>query len=69
MENKSDSQLWEEVEAFFVETFDTEKHPQIDTLLFLIGVQELGSGQQKYTKDDKVSKFNGFRLLKVPRNK
>jgi hypothetical protein len=55
MENKSDSQLWEEVEAFFVKTFDTEKHPQIDTILFLIGVQELGSGQQKYTKDDKLN--------------
>ena len=55
MDNKSDSQLWEEVEAFFVKTFDTEKHPQIDTILFLIGVQELGSGQQKYTKDDKLN--------------
>ncbi len=55
MENKSDSQLWEEVEAFFVKTFDTEKHPQIDTILFLIGVQELGSGQQKYAKDDKLN--------------
>ena len=42
MENKTDSQLWEEVEAFFVENFDTDKHPQIDTILFLIGVQELG---------------------------
>ena len=55
MENKSESQLWEEVEAFFVENFDTDKHPQIDTILFLIGVQELGSGQQKYTKDDKLN--------------
>ena len=55
MENKTDSQLWEEVEAFFVENFDTDKHPQIDTILFLIGVQELGSGQQKYTKDDKLN--------------
>ena len=55
MENKSESQLWEEVEAFFVKTFDTEKNPQIDTILFLIGVQDLGSGQQKYTKDDKLN--------------
>ena len=55
MENKSESQLWDEVELFFVKTFDTEKHPQIDTMLFLIGVQELGSGQQKYTKDDKLN--------------
>ena len=51
MENKTDNELWEEVEAFFVKNFDTEKHPAIDTLLFLIGVQELGSGKQKYTKD------------------
>lgn len=55
MENKTESQLWAEVEAFFVENFDTEKHPPIDTLLFLIGVQELGSGKQKYTKDDKLN--------------
>ena len=55
MKNKSESQLWAEVEEFFVKTFDTEKHPQIDTILFLIGVQELGSGQQKYTKDDKLN--------------
>ena len=55
MENKSENQLWEEVEQFFVENFDTDIHPQIDTILFLIGVQELGSGQQKYTKDDKVN--------------
>ncbi len=47
MENRSESELWEAVESFFVENFDTEKHPTIDTLLFLIGVQELGSGQQK----------------------
>ena len=55
MKNKTDNELWEEVEAFFVKNFDTEKHPAIDTLLFLIGVQELGSGKQKYTKDDKVN--------------
>lgn len=55
MENKTDNELWAEIEEFFVANFDTEKHPQIDTLLFLIGVQELGSGKQKYTKDDKVN--------------
>ena len=55
MKNKTDNELLEEVEAFFVKNFDTEKHPAIDTLLFLIGVQELGSGKQKYTKDDKVN--------------
>lgn len=55
MENKSESQIWEEIEKFFVENFDTDKSPQIDTILFLIGIQELGSGKQKYTKDDKLN--------------
>ncbi len=50
-----EGELWTLVEQFFVERFDTEKHPAIDTILFLIGVQELGSGQQKYTKDDKLN--------------
>lgn len=50
-----DGELWSFVEEFFVERFDTEKHPNIDTMLFLIGVQELGSGKQKYTKDDKLN--------------
>lgn len=51
----TDGELWKLVEEFFVIRFDTEKHPNIDTILFLIGVQELGSGQQKYTKDDKLN--------------
>ncbi len=51
----TESELWNKVEVFFTENFDTEKNPQIDTILFLIGVQELGSGQQKYTKDDKLN--------------
>lgn len=55
MENKTESQLWGQVEVFFDKNFDTGPNPQIDTLLFLIGVQELGSGQQKYTKDDKLN--------------
>ncbi len=51
----TESELWKQVESFFVKNFDTEKKPQIDTILFLIGVQELGSGKQKYTKDDKLN--------------
>jgi hypothetical protein len=55
MENITEGELWGKVEEFFVKNFDTEKNPQMDTILFLIGVQELGSGQQKYTKDDKLN--------------
>lgn len=51
----TESELWKEVENFFAENFDTEKNVPIETILFLIGLQELGSGKQKYTKDDKVN--------------
>ena len=51
----TEKEIWQKIEAFFVEHFDTEKNPTIETMLFLIGVQELGSGKQKYTKDDKVN--------------
>ena len=51
----NESEIWSKIESFFEENFGTEKNPPIETLLFLIGVQELGSGQQKYTKDDKVN--------------
>jgi hypothetical protein len=51
----NEGELWSKVESFFAANFDTDKHPQMDTILFLIGVQELGSGKQKYTKDDKLN--------------
>lgn len=51
----NESELWIKIEQFFVENFGTEKNPPIETLLFLIGIQELGSGMQKYSKDDKVN--------------
>ncbi|MCD6066858.1 MAG: hypothetical protein K0S33_1684 [Bacteroidetes bacterium] len=31
------------------------EEPQIDSILFLIGVQELGMGYKKFKKDDKVN--------------
>lgn len=51
----TDSELWLKVEQFFKENFQAEDHVPIETILFLIGVQELGSGLQSYTKDDKVN--------------
>ena len=51
----NEAEYWKKIESFFENQFDTEKHPPIETMLFLIGVQELGSGQQKYTKDDKLN--------------
>lgn len=51
----TEAELWKKVEAFFEENFETEKNVPVETILFLIGVQELGSGKQKYTKDDKLN--------------
>ena len=51
----NEAKLWGRVEDFFVANFDVERNPPVETLLFLIGVQELGSGKQKYTKDDKIN--------------
>ncbi|HFK5569881.1 hypothetical protein BAX97_06285 [Elizabethkingia meningoseptica] len=48
-------ELWKKIEAFFQKNFDMEPNPPIEMLLFLIGIQELGSGQQKYSKDDKLN--------------
>ncbi len=53
--NLTDADLWKKVEEFFETNFDGEKNMPLETMLFLIGVQELGSGQQKYSKDDKVN--------------
>lgn len=51
----NDSELWKIVEQFFAEHFGTEPNVAIETILYLIGIQELGSGNQKYSKDDKVN--------------
>lgn len=51
----NEGQLWQKVELFFEQNFQTEKNIPVESILFLIGVQELGSGNQKYTKDDKLN--------------
>lgn len=55
IDTMSEAEIWKKIEYFFEENFQTEKNPPIETMLFLIGIQELGSGQQKFTKDDKVN--------------
>ncbi|MDL1913790.1 MAG: hypothetical protein FDW93_04605 [Bergeyella sp.] len=51
----TEAELWREVEFFFQKKFAVEKNAPLEMYLFLIGVQELGSGKQKYTKDDKLN--------------
>jgi hypothetical protein len=44
-------QRWWDLEARLVERFN--KKPDMETILFLIGVQELGDIKEKYTKEQK----------------
>lgn len=46
---------WTKVEEFFAHNFTGGETPDLDTILFLIGVQELGKGKRKFKKDDKVN--------------
>ena len=48
-------QKWEKVEQFFTENFTDGEKPDLDTILFLIGVQELGKGKRRFKKDDKLN--------------
>ncbi|MDD3459464.1 MAG: hypothetical protein PHO74_08335 [Weeksellaceae bacterium] len=46
---------WDKIEDFFIKNFTDGERPDMDTILFLIGVQELGQGKKKFSKDDKVN--------------
>lgn len=52
---KTNAEKWKKVEAFFQKNFTDGERPELDTILFLIGVQELGKGSQKFEKDDKIN--------------
>lgn len=43
---------WLEVESYIKERFDME--PELDAIIFLIGLQELGKGPIKLDKDQKM---------------
>jgi hypothetical protein len=52
MQAKDDLQSrWWELEAKLVERFG--KKPDMETILFLIGIQELGQVKEKFTKEQK----------------
>jgi hypothetical protein len=46
---------WQKVLTFFKQKFTGGEDPQLDTILFLIGVQEYGIIQSKFSKDDKLN--------------
>ncbi len=48
-------QDWKKVVDFFKKKFTDGEEPEMDTILFLIGVQELGRVKPSFTKDEKVN--------------
>lgn len=51
----SDAVKWKKIEGFFEQNFTDGETPDLDTILFLIGVQELGQGKKRFKKDDKLN--------------
>lgn len=51
----SDKEKWGEIEKFFSERFSDNEQMNIDSILFMIGIQELGKGKQKFSKDEKLN--------------
>ena len=51
----SEKTRWEQILEFFIDKFELDEKPDLDSILFLIGVQELGKGNQQFKKDDKTN--------------
>ncbi|MFN3942707.1 MAG: hypothetical protein ACK4K1_08730 [Flavobacterium sp.] len=48
-------QKWEQVVQFLSDKFGEGEVLDLDAILFLIGVQELGKWQQNFAKDEKIN--------------
>jgi len=46
---------WQKVIDFFKSKFTDGEEPDLDTILFLIGIQELGIIKPNFSKDEKVN--------------
>jgi len=46
---------WNKVLDFFKQNFTDGEAPEMDVMLFLIGIQELGKVQKNFSKDNKVN--------------
>ncbi|MDR3273339.1 MAG: hypothetical protein LBT29_07660 [Flavobacteriaceae bacterium] len=55
---ESETVIWKKIEDFFKEKFTDGETPDLDAILFLIGVQEVGLGYRKYKKDDKMNLYH-----------
>jgi hypothetical protein len=52
--DQDDKENWKKVKNLIKEKFDAEEEVDVDTILFLIGVRELGTRQKKFKKDQKL---------------
>ncbi len=54
-ENIHLKEQWRLLCKFIEDTFQPEGEVDVDGILFLIGVQELGKGHQRFKKDEKIN--------------
>ena len=45
---------WQKVKKFFSDKFTDGDKVEVETILYLIGVQELGNGQIEFERDEKI---------------
>lgn len=55
---KTENEIWKDIEHFFEVNFTEGETPDVDTMLFIIGLQEVGLGYKKYKKDEKMNLFH-----------
>ncbi|MEN8137596.1 MAG: hypothetical protein ABFR62_04110 [Bacteroidota bacterium] len=48
------NEKWEKVKKFFSDKFVEGENVDVETILYLVGVQELGNGQTKFEREEKV---------------
>lgn len=51
----TEKEKWTAIQDFFKTHFTDTEIPDVEGMLFLIGVQELGQGYKKFKKDDKIN--------------
>lgn len=55
MDRKLVAKNWDKLVSKFTEEFQADEELDIDGMLFLIGVNELGFGPRKFKKDEKLN--------------
>ncbi len=53
-ENNSIKEAWEQIQSKLSKQFADGEKMEVDAIVYIIGVQELGKGFQKFKKDEKI---------------